>query len=174
MRKFLIAAALLAGSLVAAVLPAHAQNTTGLVVSVCGTPPSPFTAGRPGPFTLDTTGTLCSQGGGGSSSAAPVVSTATEATRVLKASAGNLLSLTTTIGATSGWVMVFDATSAPADGTVTPKFCRYIKSDGTAGATSLAWSSPLTFATGISVAFSSTGCFTKTASATAYFSGQVQ
>jgi hypothetical protein len=70
--------------------------------------------------------------------------------------------------------MVFDATTAPADGAVTPKVCRYIKSDGTGGATSLAWANPLTFATGISTAFSSTGCFTKTASATAFFGGQVQ
>jgi len=107
-------------------------------------------------------------------SAAPVVSGATEATHVMKVSAGSLLSLTTSIGAVSGWLMIFDATSAPADGAVTPKFCRYIKSDATGGATSLAWVNPLTFATGISVAFSSTGCFTKTASATAFFSGQVQ
>lgn len=47
--------------------PANAQNTTGLVVSVCGSPVSPFVAGRPGPFTVDTTGKLCDgfSGGGG-------------------------------------------------------------------------------------------------------------
>jgi hypothetical protein len=106
--------------------------------------------------------------------ASPVVSASAEASHVLKNSAGNLLSLTVTIGATSGYLMVFDATSAPSDGAVTPKFCRYVKSDGTSGATSLAWLNPLVFASGISVAFSSTGCFTKTASATAFFSGQVQ
>ena len=105
---------------------------------------------------------------------APVVSASAEGTHVLKAGAGNLYGLTTTIGATTGWVMVFDATSAPADGAVTPKFCRYIKSDGTGGSNSLAWNPPAVMATGISVAFSSTGCFTKTASATAFFSGQVQ
>jgi hypothetical protein len=107
-------------------------------------------------------------------SAVPVPSAATEATHVLKGSAGILYSLDVTIGAVSGWVMIFDATSAPADGAVTPKFCRYIKSDGTAGATSLAWVNPLSLVTGISVAFSSTGCFTKTASSTAFFEGQVQ
>lgn len=106
--------------------------------------------------------------------AAPVSSTATEGTHVLKGSAGNLFSLTVTIGAVSGWAMVFDATTAPADGSVTPKYCRYIKSDGTGGATSLGWVDPLSFTTGISVAFSSTGCFTKTASSTAFFTGQVQ
>jgi hypothetical protein len=105
---------------------------------------------------------------------ANVVSASTEATHVLKASAGSLFSLTVTIGATSGWAMVFDATTAPADGAVTPKVCRFIQSNGTGGATSLAWNNPVSFATGISVAFSSTGCFTKTASSTAFFGGQVQ
>lgn len=97
-----------------------------------------------------------------------------EGTHVLKASAGSLHALTTTIGATTGWVMIFDATSAPADGPVTPKFCRYIKSDGTGGSNSVQFAPPLVMGTGISVAFSSTGCFTKTASSTAFFSGQVQ
>ena len=35
-------------------------------------------------------------------------------------------------------------------------------------------SPPEAFATGISIAFSSTGCFTKTASATVYFHGRVE
>jgi hypothetical protein len=105
---------------------------------------------------------------------AAVVSGAAEGTHVLKASAGNLYGLTTTIGVTTGWVMVFNATSAPADGAVTPVFCRYIKSDGTGGSNSVEFKPPLAFSTGVSVAFSSTGCFTKTASATAFFAGQVQ
>ena len=105
---------------------------------------------------------------------APVVSASAESNHVLKSSAGNLVSLTTTIGVTTGWLMLFDATSAPSDGSVTPKYCRYIKSDGSGGASSLAWQVPLSFATGITAVFSSTGCFTKTASATATFSGQVQ
>ena len=100
---------------------------------------------------------------------------AVASSHVLKASAGALINVTVTIGATSGWLMIFEATSAPADGAVTPKYCRYVKSDGTGGASSVSWGDlPLTFATGITAVFSSTGCFTKTASATAYFSGQVQ
>jgi hypothetical protein len=62
MRKFLIAAALLAGSLVAAVLPAHAQNTTGLVLTTCGSPVVAFRANNPGPFTVNTAGQLCVTG----------------------------------------------------------------------------------------------------------------
>lgn len=106
---------------------------------------------------------------------AGIQSAAVESNHVLKSSAGGLIGITVTIGATSGWLMMFDATTAPADGAVTPKYCRYIKSDGTGGASSIFWNpSPLTFSTGIVSVFSSTGCFTKTASATAYFSGQVQ
>lgn len=66
MRKICIALGLLA-ALIASLTPARAQvgNTTGLVVSTCGSPPNAFKAGNAGPFTVDTTGTLCSQGGGG-------------------------------------------------------------------------------------------------------------
>lgn len=106
--------------------------------------------------------------------AAPVVQGAAAATLVLKSSAGSLFSVNITIGATSGYLMLFDATAAPADGAVTPKLCRYVKSDATSGATALQWNNPLTFATGISAAFSSTGCFTKTAATAAFIGGQVQ
>lgn len=61
MRKLLIACALLLGM----VMPAAAQNTTGLVVSVCGSPPFAFKAGNPGPFTIDTNGNFCSSFAGG-------------------------------------------------------------------------------------------------------------
>ena len=56
------------------VLPAAAQNTTGLVVATCGTVPHAFIAGNPGPFTVDTTGKLCTSGGG---AAALIIGTTT-------------------------------------------------------------------------------------------------
>lgn len=107
---------------------------------------------------------------------APVKSTAAESSHVLKASPGNLYSLTTSVGATSGWVLVFDATSAPADGAVTPAWWFPIISDGTRGAISASWLSgpPLNFATGITAVFSTTGPFTKTASSTAAFTAEVK
>lgn len=108
------------------------------------------------------------------SAVAPVKSTAPEASRVLKASAGALLSLTTIIGATNGWLLLFDATSAPADGAVTPAYVFPIDGDGTKGVLSLEWAVPLKFATGITAVFSSTGPFSKTASVTAAFFGQVR
>lgn len=81
-------------------------------------------------------------------------------------------SLYVTTGAASGYLMVFNATSAPADGAVTPAACIVVPANNTAhidfGETTQA------FMAGLVAVFSTTGCFTKTASATAYFSGRVQ
>ena len=77
-----------------------------------------------------------------------------------------------TAGAVSGYVLIFDATTVPANGTVTPKFCYSLPANQTTGASWISY--PVPFATGIVFAFSSTGCFTKTASTTAFFSAQVQ
>ena len=105
----------------------------------------------------------------------PVVSTALESCRVLKASAGNLYSLAVTIQATSGVVQIFNSTTAPADGAVTPIWSMPVLSNGTFGGSSWSWNIPLRFSTGATVCFSSaTTPFTKTASATAMFSGGVQ
>lgn len=104
----------------------------------------------------------------------PVVSTAAEACHVLKASAGELHSLTATITTASGYVLVHNATSAPGDGAVTPLWWYYVQSNGTAGALAAAFEVPYTFDTGITVCFSTSGPFTKTASATASFSAIVE
>lgn len=97
--------------------------------------------------------------------------TAAASNQVLKASAGNLYDLTVTIGATSGYVMLFDATSLPSNGAVTPVWCYAVTSNGTNGGIAAAWPSPKRFGTGITAGFSTTGCFTLTASATANFFG---
>lgn len=103
----------------------------------------------------------------------PVVSTSAESGHVLKASAGNLYSLTTTTAGTAGYVMVFNAISAPGDGAVTPIECVVVAANSTV---SINYNPgpPSVYGTGITAVFSSTGCFTKTASATAFFSGKVQ
>jgi hypothetical protein len=69
--------------------------------------------------------------------------------------------------------MVFNSTTVPVDGAVTPIECQAAPANGT---TSLTFNpGPVeSYSTGISVAFSSTGCFTKTASATAFFHGGIQ
>jgi len=170
-RSLIVAALLLAMPI------AHAQNTFPTPQTPTGGP----TAGGYVVMCLNGSGQAipCSNstplpvtGATGGSAVAPVVSSAAESNHVLKASAGSLLSLTTTLGATAGWVMVFDATSAPADGAVTPKYCWEMPTANTS--LILAWPTSASFATGITVVFSSTGCFTKTGSATAFFSGQVQ
>jgi hypothetical protein len=87
---------------------------------------------------------------------------------VVKATAGNLYGLNIATGATAGYLMVFNSATVPADGAVTPIKCFQIAAN-----TSIDLpyrSAPLGFTTGISAAFSSTGCFTKTTSATAFMS----
>lgn len=69
----------------------------------------------------------------------------------------------------SGYVLVFDAASAPVDGAVTPVKCYQVG----AGTTGVSFPNPpLKFSTGIVLVMSTTGCFTKTASATAFFSAE--
>jgi hypothetical protein len=102
---------------------------------------------------------------------APVATAAAASNLALKGTAGSLVSLEVVAGATAGFVMVFDAVSAPADGAVAPKWVYPVAANG---ALNMAWGNPLSFSTGIVAVFSSTGPFTKTASATAFISGQVQ
>ena len=72
-------------------------------------------------------------------------------------------------GTVAGYVLVFDAASAPADGAVTPAKCFQVP----VGTTGIQWAAnPLKFSTGIVLVMSTTGCFTKTASATAFFSAE--
>jgi hypothetical protein len=103
----------------------------------------------------------------------PIVSAAAESSHVLKASAGNLYSVYVTTGATAGYLMVFNATSAPADGAVTPIECAAVPASSTTSVSYLP--GPMgVFSTGITAVFSTTGCFTKTASATAFFHGLIK
>lgn len=98
-------------------------------------------------------------------------SAAAESGRVLKASAGNVYSVSITTGGSAGYLMLFNATTVPADGAVTPVMCRVVAANSTLTVSSGVI--PQRYTTGISAAFSTTGCFTKTASATAYIEGYV-
>lgn len=102
----------------------------------------------------------------------PVSSPSAEGARVFKAGPGNLYRLSVTTGASGGYLMVFDSLTAPADGAVTPAICRVVAANSTL---SLALADPIArFGTGIAAVFSTTGCFSKTVSATAYFEGYFQ
>lgn len=102
-----------------------------------------------------------------------VVSAAAEASHVLKASAGNLYGIYVANPSASGFLMVFNSTAVPSDGAVTPIECVPVSASNVAFVNYLP-GPPEVFSTGISVALSSTGCFTKTTSPTGFFHGYVQ
>lgn len=111
----------------------------------------------------------------------PVVSAAAEGSHVFCDGTGtaparkvpcHLRSLYVTTGAAAGYLMVFDAIAAPADGAVTPRVCIYVPALTTASMDFGATASSYT--TGLTAVFSTTGCFSKTASATAFFSARFQ
>lgn len=99
----------------------------------------------------------------------PVVSAVAESSHIIKASAGTLFDWHVTTGAIAGYIMIFNAASAPADGAVAPIVCIAIAANTTFFGNDRV---PTAFSTGITMVFSTTGPFTKTASATAFFSGK--
>lgn len=128
-------------------------------------------------YTTATGNTLNAQGvivlnADGSSSITPAVGSLVNAV-VGKASAGSLYGGEITTAATAGYLYVFNATSAPADGAVVAgtgsgqyQLCRPV-----AVTTSLAFTiePPEAYANGIVAVFSSTACGTLTKNATAVF-----
>jgi hypothetical protein len=107
---------------------------------------------------------------------APNGTTTAASNAIFKSSAGNLYYINVTIGATTGWAMVFDANAMPSNGATgsSLKWCYPVLSDTTRGGVTERFDPPLQFVTGVVVAFSSTGCNTLTASSTAFFYAQVQ
>ena len=109
-----------------------------------------------------------------------VVSSAAENNHVLKASAGNLYSVSATnLTSTNGYLVLLNATSAPADGAITPLACIPLASNaGGSGFASIDYSPgpPQVYSTGITaVVTSASTCFTKTTGTiTAFISGRVQ
>lgn len=99
-------------------------------------------------------------------------STSAESSLVVKTGPGQLQDFTLNIGGTAGYVMVFDATAAPSDGSVTPRFCVPVQSNSTNGGVSVTWINPIAFQTGIVVTFSTTGCLSKTAANAAFISAE--
>jgi hypothetical protein len=100
------------------------------------------------------------------------VSPSAEACRVFAGVSARLFSYQVSTGASAGYIMVFDATAAPADGAVTPA----LPSVQIAASSTYNFSptNPALFANGVTICFSTTGPFSKTASATAMLGAQVQ
>lgn len=102
-------------------------------------------------------------------SVAPVASGGVEAGHVLNAAPCSVGGIQVNTGGTAGWAMLFDASSIPVDGAVSPKKWWQIAINTTLDRT---FTPPLAMSTGATLVFSSTGPMSKTASATAVFSGE--
>lgn len=102
---------------------------------------------------------------------ASVVSTVLESAHVLKGSPGTLYSFQANV-TQSGWVMLFDLAGVPAEGAVTPRKIWQVTISQTATLT-VSFQPPLAMSVGATLVFSTTGPLTKTAAASAYFSGEV-
>ena len=93
---------------------------------------------------------------------------------------GALASFTAKVGASAGFVLLFDATTLPANGAV--NMCTSVAAArpclmwcvpvAANGYIDRQWNSPMNFTSGVLAAFSTTGCTTIAAPATAQFSGQ--
>jgi hypothetical protein len=107
----------------------------------------------------------------------PVVSTVAEASHVLKGSGpGNFYgAYATNLTTTAGFLLIFNATSAPADGAVTPLACVPLPASGNASINNKPGPYQV-YSTGITAVVSSAStCFTKTTGViTAFISGDVQ
>jgi len=106
----------------------------------------------------------------------PVVSTAAEATHILSPNAANVYTVYfTNHTATSGYLILIDATAVPSDGAVVPKGCAAFSGNASASINYIP--GPMgAFQTGVvAIASSSSSCFTKTTgTVTGFFSGLVK
>lgn len=100
----------------------------------------------------------------------PQVTPVPASSLVLTGGARTLLAAAVTPTA-AGFLLVFDAAAAPADGAVVPAACYAAAANVTTGVT---FAPPLYARTAWTLVFSSTGCFTKTASAVAYISAEAE
>jgi hypothetical protein len=102
----------------------------------------------------------------------PVSSSAAEASHVFCSKPCFLRSVYVTTGASAGYLMTINATTTPIDGAVAPVECVPVAANSVVGLDFGDTSD--VYNIGLSVVFSTTGCFTKTASATAFFKARVQ
>ena len=116
----------------------------------------PVQPGQPCPVAVVPSGTSAS-------AIAPVSSGAAASSLVIKAAAGNLFGVyATNTTATNGFLLVFNAASAPVDGAVVPLACVSMAGNSTASI-SYDGGAPARYGTGITAVLSSgANCFTKT------------
>jgi hypothetical protein len=90
---------------------------------------------------------------------------------VLKAGTAIVSGLNVVSAATAGYALLLDSATIPADGAVLPVFCLPV---ATNTGISTRFTTPLYLQNGATLLFSSTGCFTKTAVAASFLSGDIQ
>lgn len=179
MRRLLLLAALVA-AIWAPLFIDQARAQTGTpaqTVSSCGTPNNTPVAGLYYSLTQDTALRACGNvviSSGNFTAETHAQTSALAASLTVKASAGTLFDFTvsadSTLNAAQWYIMIFDATSLPADGAVTPAKCYAVpQSVVNQGATFD--TGGVAFTTGIVIGVSTTGCFSKTASVHALFIG---
>jgi hypothetical protein len=85
---------------------------------------------------------------------------------------GYLLGANVVTSGSAGYLMLIDSATVPVDGAVTPARCLPVAAN--TGIDLNLRSAPIRFTNGIVLVFSTTGCFSKTASATAFLAGDVR
>lgn len=103
-----------------------------------------------------------------------ISSSAAESNHVIKASPGNLYGFEVATGGTAGFVFVSNTTTAPAasGAAIAPVKCYQVAANSTLGVSYVP--NPIQLSTGITIVFSTTGCFVNTASATVFISGDAK
>lgn len=149
--------------------------------AACTPATSPNTSGVTANAQLELLQEICNNQNASGTGIAAQASADSVSNLVAKSSGGKLFEFMVKIAATTGYVMVFDGTALPSNGAVTPcsathvsgcqTICYPVLSNGTLGGAAFSFASPGLYAFGITLGFSSTGCDTLTASATAKFSG---
>lgn len=106
--------------------------------------------------------------------ATPIVSQLTSSGIIIKASPGCLISAYAVANtAAAGYLMAFNSKTVPADGSVKPLECVPVAANSY-NFINLAPQPPEFYSAGISLAYSSTGCLTKTTSDSVWFHALAQ
>lgn len=148
------------------------------VVISCGS--ASYTAGINSAATQETTGLLCSSAAatpqsGASYALTPIAPSSTvESSHVMCSVACNSYGFQVNTTTAQEWVMAFNLTAAPADGAVTPVRWWQVPANGTLIVDVTDGNIPIRFTTGWTLVCSTTGPFTKTASALCTFAGEKQ
>lgn len=108
-----------------------------------------------------------SVGAATSTGAGSALTAALSSSLVAAGAAANLYGFNATTTSTGGYFMIFNTTSVPGDGAVVPV---KVYAVGANSSIEVAYNVPVRFSGGIVMVFSTTGPFTKTASATAHMS----